>query len=67
MKYLWIIIIAIFVLVWSIASIIDIIDTFSFFKFKFAFDHLQEYSAVWLALVVFGIFIYSFMLYVGVE
>ena len=67
MKYLWIIMIAIFVLIWSVASIMDIIDTFSFFKFKYAFDHLKEYSAVWLTIVVFGIFIYSFMLYVGVE
>ena len=64
MKYLWIIIIVIFVLVWSIASIKDIIHTFSVFKFEYAFDELREYSIMWIVDIILGILIYSFVLYV---
>ena len=63
MKYLWIIIIVIAVLVWTVASIIDIVDKFISYSIPGAIDELEYYSAIWFLTVIFGIFIYSYSLY----
>ena len=69
MKYLWIIIIAIPYVIWSITSIIDIIGLFiehiedGIFDVFFSLDLLDFYTQVWLALIVLALFIYSISLW----
>ena len=68
MKYLWIIIIAIPYIIWSITSIIDIINTFIECiedGILDVFFSLDFYTQVWLELIIFALFIYSISLYVA--
>ena len=67
MKYAWIgILIAIYI-IWLIATIKDMYDTFSFFKFRYAISRMEIYSYVFIIAHVMAVFLYSWGLYFGFE
>ena len=60
--------IVIVVLIWTVASIIDIIDNFFSYGIVNGIDSLEYYSSLWLLcvyLIVIAIFLYSCSLYFG--
>ena len=66
MKYIWIIIVAIMALIWSIASIINIIWAIREEGIFYGISECTEYYAqVWLTLVFLGVFLYSFSLWMS--
>lgn len=67
MKYLWIIMIVIPILIWSIASIIDIVITLMDYTIFDALSHLEGYTQVWLTLVICALFLYSFSLWMSTQ
>lgn len=65
MKYIWIIIVAIMALIWSIASIIDIIWVIRNEGICGISECAEYYAQVWLTLVFLGVFLYSFSLWMS--
>ena len=64
MKYVWIVMVAGAYLIWTVCSIIDIVHTYKDFRFKYAFNHLEEFSSVWLSFHIFAIFVYSLAMWI---
>lgn len=67
MKYIWIIIVAIMALIWSIASIINIIWAIREEGIFYGISDCADYAQVWLTLVFLGVFLYSFCLWTSTQ
>lgn len=67
MKYVWIVILVVIYVVWTINSILDIIDTvLSCGMDECTFDILDELTQNWVAFSVIGLFIASVLKWLGV-
>lgn len=67
MKYVWIIIVAIMALIWSIASIIDIIWAIKEEGIFYGIYEADYFAQVWLTVVFLGVFLYSFCLWTSTQ
>lgn len=62
-KYLWLIMLIIIYVIWLIHAIIDIKDTFEFFRFRYALGALDFSTYFFIIGHLFLLFLYSVILY----
>ena len=59
MKYIWIVMLIIAGIIWFVASLKDFIETARRVKIKYILDSLEEYTILFISILIVALFVYS--------